>query len=59
MPPQLAPGNSIWWDATEALKLFNASKENETANLMALSYKTIVEGHDADNMMSEHKKEGI
>ena len=31
----------------------------ENANSTALSYKTIVEGHDADDTMSEHKKEGI
>ena len=31
----------------------------DNANLTALSYKTLVEGHDADNTMSEHKKEGI
>jgi hypothetical protein len=57
----------------DAQKLFNASKEKETAvdqleNLIpvldnakatSLSYKTIVEGRDVDNMMSEHKKEGI
>ena len=72
-PPQLAPGFNIWWDSQEAIKLFNASKEKETAidrledliavlenaNSTALSYKTIVEGHDADDTMSEHKKEGI
>jgi hypothetical protein len=72
-PPQLAPGFNIWWDSQEAIKLFNASKEKETAidrleDLIAvlenanstalLSYKTIVEGHDADDTMSEHKKEG-
>jgi hypothetical protein len=30
-PPRLAPGYNIWWDSTEAQKLFNASKEKETA----------------------------
>jgi hypothetical protein len=29
----------------------------DNANAMALSYKTIVEGNDADNTMSEYKKE--
>jgi hypothetical protein len=57
----------------EAQKLFNVSKEKETvvdrleeliailddANSTALSYKTIVEGDDPDNTMSEHKKENI
>jgi hypothetical protein len=30
-PPQLAPGYNIWWDSIKAQKLFNASKEKETA----------------------------
>jgi len=69
-PPQLAPGFNIWWDSMDAQKLFNVSKEKETvvdrledlvailddAISTALSYKTIVEGHDPDNTMSEHKK---
>jgi hypothetical protein len=72
-PPQLAPGYNIWWDSTEAQMLFNACKEKETAinrledliaildnaNSSALSYKTIVNGHDADDTLSEHKKELI
>jgi hypothetical protein len=72
-PPQLAPGYNIWWDSTEAQKLFNASKEKETAinhledliaildnaNSTALSYKTIVDGHNADDTLSEYKKESI
>jgi hypothetical protein len=72
-PPQLAPAYNIWWDSMEAQKLFNVSKEKETvvgrledliaildnANSTALSYKTIVEGNDPDNTMSEHKKESI
>jgi hypothetical protein len=71
--PQLAPGYNVWWDSMDAQKLFNASKEKETAvdrledlitvldntNAKGMSYKTIVEGHDVDNMMSENKKEGI
>jgi hypothetical protein len=50
-PPQLPPGYNIWWDSMLAQKLFNTSKEKETAvdqledliavldnaNLMALS----------------------
>jgi hypothetical protein len=70
-PPQLAPGFNIWWDCEHAQRLFNSCKERETvvdqledliilldnANMMALSYKTIVEGNDADNTMSEYKKE--
>jgi hypothetical protein len=72
-PPQLAPGYNIWWDSREAQKLFNVCKEQETvinrledfiaildnANSTALSYKTIVDGHDADDTLSEHKKESI
>jgi hypothetical protein len=72
-PPQLAPGYNIWWDSMEAQKLFNVLKEKETVvgrledlitildneNSTALSYKTIVEGNDPDNTMSEHKKERI
>ena len=73
MAPQLAPGYNIWWQSTEAFRLFNASKEKETtidrledliavldnANSTAMSYKTIVDGLDADDTMSEHKKEDI
>jgi hypothetical protein len=69
--PQLAPGFNIWWDSMCAQRLLNSSKERETvvdrledlivsldnANATALSYKTIVEGNDADNTMSEYKKE--
>jgi hypothetical protein len=72
-PPQLAPGYNIWWDSTEAQMLFNASKEKETtvdrlqdliavldnATLTVQSYKTIVDGHDVDDIMSDHKKENI
>ena len=72
-PPQLAPGYNIWWESTEAFRLFNASKGKETsidrleeliamlenANATAVSYKMIVEGLDADETMSEHKKEDI
>jgi hypothetical protein len=72
-PPQLAPGYNIWWDSTEAQLLFNSCKEKETVidrlqDLTAVldnstftvgSYRTIVEGHDADNIMSDHKKENI
>jgi hypothetical protein len=72
-PPQLAPGYNIWWDSTEAQMLFNSSKEKETVidrlqDLTAILdnstfavglYRTIVEGHDADNIMSDHKKENI
>ena len=53
--------------------LFNSSKEKETVidrlqDLTAILdnstfavglYRTIVEGHDADNIMSDHKKENI
>jgi hypothetical protein len=70
-PPQLAPGFNIWWDSEYAQRLFNSCKERETvvdrhedliilldnANAMALSYKTIVKGNDADDTMSEYKKE--
>jgi hypothetical protein len=31
----------------------------DNSNAAALSYKTIVEGNDAEDTMSEHKKEGI
>jgi hypothetical protein len=31
----------------------------DNANLMALSYKTIIDGHVTSNTMSEHKKESI
>ena len=72
-PPQLAPGFNIWWYSMDAQKLLNVSKEKETvvdrledlfailddANSMALSYNTVVEGHDPENTMSEHKKEVI
>jgi hypothetical protein len=68
-PPQLALGFNIWWDSKDAQRLFNSCKERETVvdglqdlivlldntNMTALSYKTIVEGHDADNTMSEYK----
>jgi hypothetical protein len=57
----------------DAERLFNANKERENAvdrlwdliavldgaNATTLSYKTIVEGNDTDNTMSEHKKESI
>jgi hypothetical protein len=73
MPPQLAPGYNIWWDSMDADRLINVNKEREnavdrlwnfiamldSANSMAVSYKTIVKGHDADDTMSEHKKESI
>jgi hypothetical protein len=72
-PTYLAPGYNIWWESTEAFRLFNASKGKETtidrledlitvlddANSAAASYKTIVEGLDADKTISEHKKEEI
>ena len=71
--PELPPGYNIWWYSTEAEKLFNVQKEIQTtvdrlweliavldaANMMAQSYKAIVEDNDADNTMSEHKKESI
>ena len=73
--PQLPPGYNIWWESTEAFKLFNASKEKETtvdrlqdliavlekSNSTAVAYKKIVEGLDAENddTMSEHKKEDV
>jgi hypothetical protein len=70
-PLQLAPGFNIWWDSGYVQRLFNSCKERETvvdqledlivlldnSNMTALSYKTIVEGNDADNQMSEYKKE--
>ena len=31
----------------------------DNSNATALSYKTIVEGNDAEDTMSEHKKDGI
>ena len=31
----------------------------DNATFTVQSYKTIVDGHDADNIMSEHKKENI
>ncbi len=71
-PPQLAPIYNIWWESTEAFRLFNASRKEttidrledlitvlENANSTAVSYKMIVKGLDADNTMSEHKKEDI
>ncbi len=72
-PPQLAPGFNIWRNLTEAFRLFNASKGKETtidrledlitvlenANSTAMCYKMIVKGLDADDTMSEHKKEDI
>jgi hypothetical protein len=64
---------NIWWELTEAFRLFSASKGKETtidrlgdlitvleeAKSTAVSYKMIVEGLDGDKTMIEHKKEDI
>jgi hypothetical protein len=69
MPPQLPPGDSIWWDSMDAFMLFNGNKDIETAvdrvsdliavlngaNETATSYKTIVEGNATDDTMSENQ----
>ena len=68
--PPLPPGTSIYWDSKDAKNLFNAPP-NETAldcikDLIAIlanaakcqliGYKTIVEGHNADDTMSDYQK---
>jgi hypothetical protein len=69
-PPQLVPGYNIcaiWQNSRETQRLIKASKKKATvvdrledliavldnSNSTALSFKAL-----ADNMMSEHKKEG-
>jgi hypothetical protein len=71
--PPLLHGTGIYWESTEADKLFNASQdenahsriqdmivvlENAT-KLPLVGYKSIIEGHDADDTLSEYRKHDI
>ena len=68
--PSLSHGTGIYWASADANKLFDASQDEnahshiqdmiatlKNATILPLIwYNAIVEGHDADNMMSEYRK---